>query len=179
MRDFLIPLGTVLAAVIVSTFTMRTSRKTPHERLTALVEIAKDMPPHLDTEAVVQRAIIRELADLDSSLEASKGSWLDELKDWLGAHFPVALLTVSLPLLLLSGGAIRLTVGPLDLDGWPRIAVAIAWSTLITVPSAYAALRLRASHNRRRAAFIRELEWKLSQDVRVERAFRKKPDDQH
>lgn len=74
--------GAVIAAVIAGWFGGRNARKSPHERLKALVEIAKDMPDGLDTDETVKRAIERELrhiARLNAAREQSYGRYAVEL----------------------------------------------------------------------------------------------------
>ena len=86
MRDFLIPLGTVIAAVIVSTVAARASRTTPHERLTALIAAVKDIPAGLDTQDVLDRAIVQELADIEARLQAEKAGHWQRFKNWSVEH---------------------------------------------------------------------------------------------
>lgn len=66
----------IVAAFIVGGFAIRNARKTPHERLKNLVDIAKDMPEGLDIDQSVQRAITAELVDFERLMAASrKGFW--------------------------------------------------------------------------------------------------------
>lgn len=66
----------IVAAFIVGGFAIRNARKTPHERLKNLVDIAKDMPEGLDVDQSVQRAITAELVDFERLMAASrKGFW--------------------------------------------------------------------------------------------------------
>lgn len=86
MRDFLILLGTIIAAVIVSTVAARASRTTPHERLTALIAAAKDIPAGLDTQEVLDRVIVQELADIEARLQAEKAGHWQRFKNWSVEH---------------------------------------------------------------------------------------------
>jgi hypothetical protein len=81
-RDWLPLVAAIVAALIAGWFGGRNARKTPHERLKSLVDIAKDMPRGVDRERTIERAIERELRQLErlnSAREESFPRYLAEL----------------------------------------------------------------------------------------------------
>lgn len=70
--------GVVLAAIIAGSFAVRNARKTPHETLKTLVEIAEQAEGHIqaDDRAVLDAAIHREIRRIDRLNQARvEGFW--------------------------------------------------------------------------------------------------------
>ncbi|KZF13360.1 hypothetical protein A2J03_15435 [Rhodococcus sp. EPR-157] len=64
----------------------RASRTTPHERLTALIAAVEDVPTGLDTQEVLDRAIVQELADIEARLQAERAGHWQRFKNWSVEH---------------------------------------------------------------------------------------------
>ncbi|WP_141564533.1 hypothetical protein [Mycolicibacterium palauense] len=77
--------GTIVGALIAGWFGGRNARKTPHDRLKALVEISRDLPPGVDVDGAVEGAMRRELRHLDRLNKAREESLL---KYWWQVGWP-------------------------------------------------------------------------------------------
>lgn len=78
MRFVVAPAVFVLVTAWIAT---RNARKTPHERLKNLVDIAKNMPAGVDRNDVVIGAIARELVDFDRRLKADQSTFRARWKE--------------------------------------------------------------------------------------------------
>ncbi|WP_328811847.1 hypothetical protein [Rhodococcus sp. NBC_00294] len=83
VRFVVAPAAFVLVTAWIAT---RNARKTPHERLKNLVDIAKNMPDGADPNGIVVGAIARELVDFDRRLRADQSTlrarWKERFLQW-------------------------------------------------------------------------------------------------
>src|ERR1700722_662225 len=93
--------GVVLAAIIAGSFAVRNARKTPHETLKTLVEIAEKAEGNIRREdrAVLETAIHREIQLIDrlnqARLEGFGKYWMERLRQ--AFDFDIISLSVEIP----------------------------------------------------------------------------------
>jgi hypothetical protein len=82
-------IGVVLAAIIAGSFAVRNARKTPHETLKTLVEIAEKAEGHIEPQdlAVLATAVHREIQRIDrlnrARLEGFWKYWWENVRQFL------------------------------------------------------------------------------------------------
>ncbi|MBT1258238.1 hypothetical protein KHP11_27610 [Rhodococcus erythropolis] len=154
----------IVAAFIVGGFAIRNARKTPHERLKNLVDIAKDMPEGLDVDQSVQRAITAELVDFERLMAASrKGFWAKRKEHVIQHRFRyTAAIAVCV------GAAVAVGAGYMahrQLDGFTPPAAAVL--TIAASLIAFALSTSRAASDRRSALKRADELWVIKHNRRL------------
>jgi hypothetical protein len=94
--------GGVLAAIIAGSFAVRNARKTPHETLKTLVEIAEKLEGHIQPQdrAVLDAAVRREIARIyrlnQARLEGFWKYWIERGRQTV-SFGPIEISLVKVP----------------------------------------------------------------------------------